>query len=110
MQERGPVTKHGADIGVQVPVLLMSLRAGGVGLNLQAADTVIFLDTDWNPQMDLQAQARCRDPAPAAQTRILGRVSTTPAFLSRVAGAASRRACQAILFHRGSAPCALSVA
>lgn len=43
---------------MQVPLLLMSIRAGGVGLNLQAADTVIFFDTDWNPQMDLQAQAR----------------------------------------------------
>jgi SNF2 family DNA or RNA helicase len=38
--------------------MLLSLRAGGVGLNLQAADTVVFLDTDWNPQIDLQAQAR----------------------------------------------------
>jgi ATP-dependent DNA helicase len=43
---------------MQIPVMLLSLRAGGVGLNLQAADTVIFLDTDWNPQIDLQAQAR----------------------------------------------------
>lgn len=38
--------------------MLLSLRAGGVGLNLQAADTVVFLDTDWNPQIDAQAQAR----------------------------------------------------
>ena len=37
---------------------LLSVRAGGVGLNLQAADTVIFYDTDWNPQMDAQAAAR----------------------------------------------------
>lgn len=29
-----------------------------VGLNLQAADTIIMVDTDWNPQMDKQAQAR----------------------------------------------------
>jgi SNF2 family DNA or RNA helicase len=35
-----------------------SIRAGGVGVNLQAADTVILFDTDWNPQVDLQAQAR----------------------------------------------------
>ena len=39
-------------------VFLLSTRAGGVGLNLTAADWVIFLDTDWNPQMDLQAIAR----------------------------------------------------
>ena len=41
-----------------VSVFLLSTRAGGVGLNLQAADTVIMYDTDWNPQIDLQAQAR----------------------------------------------------
>ena len=39
-------------------VFLLSTRAGGQGLNLQAADTVIMYDTDWNPQIDLQAQAR----------------------------------------------------
>ena len=39
-------------------VFLLSTRAGGVGLNLQAADTVVMYDTDWNPQIDLQAQAR----------------------------------------------------
>ncbi|KAL6750745.1 P-loop containing nucleoside triphosphate hydrolase protein, partial [Haematococcus lacustris] len=39
-------------------LFLLSLRAGGVGLNLQAADTIIMYDTDWNPQADLQAQAR----------------------------------------------------
>lgn len=33
--------------------------AGGVGLNLTAADTVIFIDSDFNPQNDLQAAARC---------------------------------------------------
>lgn len=37
---------------------LLSTRAGGQGLNLTAADYVIFYDQDWNPQVDLQAQAR----------------------------------------------------
>jgi len=32
--------------------------AGGLGINLQAADVVIHYDSDWNPQADLQAQAR----------------------------------------------------
>merc|ERR1712141_762389 len=34
-------------------------KAGGLGINLVAADTCIIYDSDWNPQNDLQAQARC---------------------------------------------------
>ena len=40
-------------------VFLLCTRAGGVGINLTAADTVIIFDSDWNPQNDIQAQARC---------------------------------------------------
>ncbi|KAL7580211.1 hypothetical protein ACA910_012958 [Epithemia clementina (nom. ined.)] len=39
-------------------VMLLSTRAGGLGLNLTAADVVIIFDSDWNPQNDLQAMAR----------------------------------------------------
>jgi len=40
------------------PVLLLSLKAGGVGLNLTAADTVVHLDPWWNPAVEEQANAR----------------------------------------------------
>ncbi|KAK2767760.1 hypothetical protein FQN54_003919 [Arachnomyces sp. PD_36] len=37
---------------------ILSTRAGGLGINLMTADTVILFDSDWNPQADLQAMAR----------------------------------------------------
>ncbi|BHF69630.1 choline dehydrogenase 7 [Sparganum proliferum] len=40
-------------------VFLLCTKAGGLGINLTAADVVIIYDSDWNPQNDLQAQARC---------------------------------------------------
>ncbi|MGD9582902.1 MAG: DEAD/DEAH box helicase [Lysobacterales bacterium] len=42
----------------EVPVFLISLRAGGVGLNLTAADTVIHYDPWWNPAVEAQATDR----------------------------------------------------
>lgn len=40
-------------------IFLLSTRAGGLGINLTAADTVIFYDSDWNPTVDQQAMDRC---------------------------------------------------
>jgi len=40
-------------------VFLLCTHAGGLGINLTSADTVVIYDSDWNPQNDIQATARC---------------------------------------------------
>ncbi|KAK2657235.1 hypothetical protein Ddye_010287 [Dipteronia dyeriana] len=47
------------DVNSNFRIFLLSTRAGGLGINLTAADTCILYDSDWNPQMDLQAMDRC---------------------------------------------------
>lgn len=50
------VRKFNADPSIDV--LLLTTHVGGLGLNLTSADTVVFLEHDWNPQKDLQAMDR----------------------------------------------------
>ncbi|GAB7362068.1 hypothetical protein MBLNU230_g2102t1 [Neophaeotheca triangularis] len=55
---------------------LLSTRAGGLGLNLQTADTVIIFDSDWNPHQDLQAQDRAHRIGQKNEVRILRLISS----------------------------------
>uniref|UniRef100_A0A671W9X4 Chromodomain helicase DNA binding protein 1-like n=1 Tax=Sparus aurata TaxID=8175 RepID=A0A671W9X4_SPAAU len=67
-------------------VFLLSTKAGGVGLNLTAADTVIFIDSDFNPQNDLQAAARCHrigQNRPVKVVRLLARDTVEEIMYSR---------------------------
>ncbi|XP_077964886.1 chromodomain-helicase-DNA-binding protein 1-like isoform X4 [Gasterosteus aculeatus] len=69
-------------------VFLLSTKAGGVGLNLTAADTVIFMDSDFNPQNDLQAAARCHrigQNRPVKVIRLLARDTVEEIMYSRAA-------------------------
>ncbi|KAL9940421.1 hypothetical protein V8E36_001126 [Tilletia maclaganii] len=52
-------------------IFILSTRAGGLGLNLQTADTVIIYDSDWNPHQDLQAQDRAHRIGQKVEVRIL---------------------------------------
>ena len=52
-------------------LFMLSTRAGGLGMNLQTADTVILFDSDWNPQIDLQAQDRAHRIGQKNEVRVL---------------------------------------
>ncbi|KAL8128899.1 hypothetical protein V2J09_018054 [Rumex salicifolius] len=59
LEERKRQINEFNDISSEFRVFILSTRAGGLGINLTAADTCILYDSDWNPQMDLQAMDRC---------------------------------------------------
>ncbi|KAK4426829.1 ATP-dependent DNA helicase DDM1 [Sesamum alatum] len=59
LAERRRQIKEFNDVDSNYRIFLLSTRAGGLGINLTAADTCILYDSDWNPQMDLQAMDRC---------------------------------------------------
>ena len=63
--------------GCEFKIFLLSTRAGGHGLNLQTADTVIIFDSDWNPQMDLQAQDRAHRIGQRNEVRVFRLITKT---------------------------------
>lgn len=56
-----------------IDVLLLTTSVGGLGLNLTTADTVVFLEHDWNPQKDLQVSAQRFVPEPVKPIAVSGR-------------------------------------
>lgn len=68
-------------------LFLLSTRAGGLGLNLQAADTVIIYDSDWNPHQDLQAQDRAHRIGQKNEVRVL-RLMTVNSVEEKILAAA----------------------
>jgi superfamily II DNA or RNA helicase len=71
-------------------VFLLSTRAGGVGINLTAADTVVIFDSDWNPQNDVQAMARCHRIGQSKRVTIY-RLITRKSFESEMFERASKK-------------------
>ncbi|KAJ1352874.1 hypothetical protein KIN20_009363 [Parelaphostrongylus tenuis] len=66
---------------------MLSTRAGGLGLNLQTADTVIIFDSDWNPHQDMQAQDRAHRIGQKREVRVL-RLITANSVEERILAAA----------------------
>jgi superfamily II DNA/RNA helicase len=59
-------------------IFLLSTRAGGLGINLATADTVIIYDSDWNPTVDAQAMDRAHRIGQKKEVRVLRLLSVSP--------------------------------
>uniref|UniRef100_A0A915AW47 Helicase C-terminal domain-containing protein n=1 Tax=Parascaris univalens TaxID=6257 RepID=A0A915AW47_PARUN len=68
-------------------IFILSTRAGGLGLNLQTADTVIIFDSDWNPHQDMQAQDRAHRIGQSREVRVL-RLVTVNSIEEKILAAA----------------------
>lgn len=73
-------------------VFLLSTRAGGLGINLTAADTVIFYDSDWNPTMDEQAMDRAHRLGQTADLVRVFRLITARTIEERILRRARQKA------------------
>ncbi|XP_016434842.2 putative ATP-dependent DNA helicase CHR12 [Nicotiana tabacum] len=74
-EERGTLLKQFNAPDSPYFMFLLSTRAGGLGLNLQTADTVIIFDSDWNPQMDQQAEDRAHRIGQKKEVRVFVLIS-----------------------------------
>jgi len=82
-----------------VQIFLLSTRAGGLGINLTAADTCIIYDSDWNPQQDLQAQDRCHRIGQTKPVMIYRLVTAKTIDQKIVERAAAKRRLEKMIIH-----------
>ncbi|XP_063052007.1 transcription activator BRG1 [Engraulis encrasicolus] len=86
-EDRGMLLKTFNAAESEYFVFLLSTRAGGLGLNLQSADTVVIFDSDWNPHQDLQAQDRAHRIGQQNEVRVL-RLCTVNSVEEKILAAA----------------------
>ncbi|XP_022919947.1 ATP-dependent helicase brm isoform X2 [Onthophagus taurus] len=86
-EDRGDLLKKFNMKNSEYFIFLLSTRAGGLGLNLQSADTVVIFDSDWNPHQDLQAQDRAHRIGQQNEVRVL-RLMTVNSVEERILAAA----------------------
>eukprot|EP00730_Choanoeca_flexa_P005313 TRINITY_DN11924_c0_g1_i3.p1 TRINITY_DN11924_c0_g1~~TRINITY_DN11924_c0_g1_i3.p1 ORF type:complete len:814 (+),score=277.19 TRINITY_DN11924_c0_g1_i3:2061-4502(+) len=85
----------------EVFLFLLSTRAGGLGLNLTAADTCIIYDSDWNPQQDLQAQDRCHRIGQTNTVMIYRLITANTVDQRILERAEAKRKLEKMVMHKG---------
>ncbi|XP_068817328.1 lymphoid-specific helicase isoform X2 [Capricornis sumatraensis] len=91
---------HSFNTDPDVFIFLVSTRAGGLGINLTAADTVIIYDSDWNPQSDLQAQDRCHRIGQTRPVVVYRLVTANTIDQKIVERAAAKRKLEKLIIHK----------
>uniref|UniRef100_A0A2I3FQP9 Helicase, lymphoid specific n=1 Tax=Nomascus leucogenys TaxID=61853 RepID=A0A2I3FQP9_NOMLE len=91
---------HSFNTDPEVFIFLVSTRAGGLGINLTAADTVIIYDSDWNPQSDLQAQDRCHRIGQTKPVVVYRLVTANTIDQKIVERASAKRKLEKLIIHK----------
>jgi ATP-dependent DNA helicase len=100
-REQMRIFQNGGDAPDAPRLFLLTTRAGGQGINLTAADTVIFYDQDWNPQMDAQAADRAHrigQTKPVLIFRLISRHTVEARIMER---ATAKRQLEALVIAKG---------
>jgi len=95
LKERDEIMRLFQAPGSTIDIFILSTRAGGLGITLNTADRVILYDSDWNPQMDLQAMDRAHRIGQTKQV-IVYRLITEDSVEVRIA---EKSACKLKLDH-----------
>lgn len=82
-------------------LFLLSTRASGLGINLVGADTVLFFDSDWNPQIDLQAQDRAHRIGQSKPVLVLRLVARDTIEHDMLQKARAKRLLEAVVIQKG---------
>jgi len=82
-------------------IFSLSTRAGGLGINLATADTVVLFDSDWNPTADAQAQDRAHRIGQTREVRVLRLCSASPIEEMVLARAGDKASMEALVIDAG---------
>lgn len=83
-------------------IFLLTTRAGGLGINLVTADTVVLFDSDWNPQADLQAMDRAHRIGQTKQVRVYRMVTDSSVEEKVVERAAKKLRLDQVVIQQGN--------